>query len=213
MAFNENPERENKHTIYTATSGGGKSQVLGQNPEIPQNARRIYWDPHNDFKCDHYQTIASFSRALKKVCHKKQFKIGFNGKATQANFDRFCALVMLILNGDLETYIIIDEVAEVTGGPGKARGGLGELLRGSRKYGGILHLTATRPAEIPKTLFTQCKRKYIGQMDSVSDAKAMADYLMIDYRAVLDLEPMQFYRKYPGKPAEKMQQKYKKAPL
>lgn len=214
MAKNPNQELPNKHVIYIATSGAGKSQALGANPDYQQAKRVLLWDTHQDFKATRFSTIAELARAVKAAESKNiNFRYAYSGPRKDSAFNHFCRIVWAIADGNKLLRVVIDELADVTGGPGKERGPLGELLRGGRKFGLIVHCTATRAAEIPKTIFTQSKIKYVGIQDSISDAKTMADVLMIKPDNILNLENLQFYRKESNKPAEKIQIKYKSPPL
>ncbi|MFK5947942.1 MAG: hypothetical protein QM500_04115 [Methylococcales bacterium] len=209
MAINPNTSHQNRHHIYIATSGGGKSQAMGQNKEIPKNGRVIIWDTHNEFKADGYVTMPAFLRALSKVHKNKAFRISYTGRSSIKNFNIWCDAVWEVLDGNKNTYFMVDEVAEVVESIGKERGALGQLMRGSRKFGGRGHLTATRAAEIPKTLLTSCQYKYVGVLDSISDSKTMADVFFIKSDDFLRLKPMQFYIKEPNQPARRADIKYK----
>jgi hypothetical protein len=203
-----------------ATSGGGKSQAMGLNPEIKKAQRVVFWDTHQSYKARRYFNLVEFGKALKAAENKTSFRIAYCGKASIETFNKFCRLVWAMADGFKVTYVGIDETAEVTEAIGKDKTPLGELMRGGRKYGLRVHVTAIRSAEIPKTVYSQAKIKWIGVLDSTSDAKVAADFLMIDYRQILDLDSMArheheayFYVKYPGKTTELRKITTRKPPL
>lgn len=217
MAKNPNESLPNRHAIFVAVSGAGKTQAMAQHESLKKKSSRvILWDTHRSFKADHYNTIPELLKALKKAVAKKGgYRIAYGGAKSARAFDDLCRIVSSISDGRIETPFVVDELASVASAIGKDTSPFGDLLRESRKFGVIVLCSATSAAEIPKTAFKNCLTKVIGAQGSTSDAKIMADYLLVDHKLLFDteLKPLNFWIKSPGKAAEKYAVKYKQPPL
>lgn len=207
MAIRENPSLPNRHTAYIAKSGGGKSQALKQNKDIPrQGVRLIAWDPNRDhakhcrlFKADEWP---QFQRAvIAGMKSGKGFRLGYVGNnGDVATFDKkFCPLVWACLDGQVPLYIIIEEMAGVQTSPGVAAPNFQAICNQSRKYGGILHWTTQKPTEVSKTVISQSEIFYVGNPGKFS-TRSMNDYLAKAAECpngaadLLALKPLQFFR-------------------
>ena len=215
MATNKNTGWSNGHTLYCAASGGGKSQALRANKEIPKKgARVLIWDPDEDHDCIRAETRAHFLKLVLSGLKKGGgFRVGLTVDSENVkDFEWFCEVVWRTLNGDRQTYIIIEELADVSPSPAKATPIFGKVLRRSRKYGGVIHATTQRPSEISKTCYTQCGRKFIGvqEGDDVAKMAKVAKVSIADIEALTDLS---FWYKASGaNPAVKIKVKYKAVP-
>ena len=199
MARNPNTAHPNKNTLYLACSGGGKSQALRQSQDIPKaGARVLLWDIDDDHKARRYDTMGAFYRAVVAgVKSGRGFRIGFNGDDTTANFEQFCRIVWATLDGKKQTFVVVEELADVSPSISKATPEFGRLLRKGRKFGARLHVTSQRSAEIPKTAYTQCTIKYIGQQEG-GDVPRMAKIAGVSLEKIQALKPLQFYIKREG---------------
>jgi len=211
MAVNPNTSLPNRHTLYLAKSGGGKSQALMQNPEVPKRgARVVLFDPDEDHKAIRCHSLASFHRALcKAIVSGRPFRLAYCGDATPAIFEKWAGMVWAILDGRRKTYVLIEELAAVVTSSGKAGDRSGVLLRQGRKYGAIIHATTQRGAEIPKTIYTQCAVKWIGMQDDF-DVPKIARLTGEDPDQIRALKPLQFRVMQPGEPTKTVTLKYKK---
>ena len=118
---NPNPALPNRHTIYLAQSGFGKSQMLAQNPAIPRSgARVLMWDGAGDHPGLHFESKVKFLQALKKGCGSGNgFRLAFAGSSV-AEFEWWCEVCWSVLNGDQLTYLIAEELSQVSPGAAKA---------------------------------------------------------------------------------------------
>lgn len=212
MAINPNTGHENQHVIVAAASGGGKSQLIGQEL-LPKGAghRVLLWDPDEDYKANRFKDRAQFARAVAAANKSgKGFRLAFSGRSTESNFQWFCKLVMAALDGNKITHVIIEELADVSPSAGKALPEFGELLRRGRKYGARVVMATQRGTEIPKTAWTQVKTKYIGQQEA-GDRVRMSREAGISEGEIQLLKPLEFFQK-PAGAAEptKISLKYKK---
>ncbi len=199
MAINQNPSLNNENTLYLACSGGGKSQALKQNKQIPASKVRVLlWDPDNDHKSTRFECIEEYRKAvISGIKSGKGFRIAYSGSVTVDAFEQWCRIAWAVLDGRKMTYCIIEELADVSPSSAKATPAFGELLRRGRKYGARLHIVSQRGAEISKTVYTQCPIKFIGQQEG-NDIKNMAIHAGVSPENIKVLRPLQFYRKVSG---------------
>ncbi len=164
MAINPRPVLPNKNTLYLARSGGGKSQALKQNPELPRNGVRvILWDKSHDHKAHHYDNKRAFVRALMAGLESgKGFRIAFDGGVDVEDYEWWCQTVWHALDGNRLTYVVVEELSEVCISTAKASPEAARLLNQGRKYGMRFHGTSQKPQEISKTYYDQCPLKWIG---------------------------------------------------
>lgn len=195
MAINENTEWPNRNALYLAASGGGKSQCIKQSSEIPKSGVRVIgWDPDRDHDLRHYTDRRAFVRALKSAIKSgRGFRLGWSGDSSPETFQWWCRVVWAALDGNVNTYLLIEELADVESSPGKASPPFGQLLRRCRKYGGILHAVSQRGTEIPKTCYTQCEIKYVG-IQRGPDVKRMAKECGVFESDIKALKPLEFIR-------------------
>lgn len=214
MAINENTAHPNRNTLYIARSGGGKSQALGQNTEIPKSkARVILWDPNCDHRASRFDDRAQFALAvLAGINSGKGFRIAYSGTPDPDTFEWWCKVVWLALDGKHFTYAIAEELSAVCMNAGKAGPEAARLLNQGRKYGLRFHGTTQKPQEIYKTFYDQCEVFVIGQQRGGAVDKFAKD-LGIAREAIQGLQPLQFWvvdPKMNGGEPTKVILKYKK---
>ena len=199
---NPNTSHPNRNTLYLAASGGGKSQMLAQNPDLPgQGARVILWDQSGDHAGLHCETKAGFIRALKAGLKAGAFRVAFAGPATIENYEWWCEVCWSVLDGNHLTYMIAEELSAVCPSAGKATPNAAILLNQCRKYGGIFHGTSQKPQEVSKTYFDQCAYKFVGQQKGRAMRRKMAEEIGVTEDQITALEQLQFY-KDDGSPRE-----------
>lgn len=204
----------NRHAVFVASSGGGKTQAMAATvAAYPGQKRVVCWDTHASFKGRVCKTISELSSALIQSYDKNDFCICYQGRGGESNFKKFAALVFEFARGDKLTHIVVDEVADCTESIGKDRSGFGELLRGGRKFGLIIYSTAVSVAEVPNTVWRESKTKFVGQQDNTSDLKRCADSLVtVSLDDIKQLKPLEFWIKTPDQQVKKQVFKYKKSP-
>lgn len=194
---NPNPAKEARHTLYLATTGGGKSQAVLQNPAIPWNAkgvRIVMWDQAGDYPGIHCDSRAGFVRHLRAgIASGQGFRVAFSGAATMENFEWWCEVVWSILDGNHDTHMIAEELSGVCQSAGKASPNAAILLNQSRKYGGIFHGVSQKPQEVAKTYYDQAAYKWIGQQKGLAMRKKMAAEIGVTPDQIGALAPLQFY--------------------
>lgn len=212
MAINPNTSLPNRNSLYLACSGGGKSQALLQNRDIPpKGARVLLWDIDHDHRATRFESMAEYKRALIAALKSgKGFRLAYSGADTVENFETFCSMVWAALDGRFLTHTIIEELADVSPSPSKATPQFGRLLRKGRKFGARLHITSQRGTEIAKTCYTQCPIKYIGQQEG-ADVARMAREAGVGPEQIRNLNALEFYRKEAGpEPGKLIKLKYRK---
>lgn len=194
MAVNEDTSLPVRHVFVTAKTGGGKSQIM-RNDIVPRSGvRAFFWDVDNDHYCVRFDNKGAFLKAVKAaISSGKTFRIGWNGKDDQSTFTWFCEVVWRCLDGRYDTYIVLEELADLEMGQ-RTLEGLGTLLKRGRKYGGIVVSNTQRVQEVPKALITQAAQAYIGRQ-SAHDAKYLERVLGIPAASIERLPELSFYTK------------------
>ena len=191
MAINPRPVLPNKNTLYLARSGGGKSQALGQNREIPRSGVRvILWDKSHDHKAHHYDNKNGFLKALMAGLESgKGFRIAYSGGVGVDDFEWWCRCVWFSLDGNQMTYVVAEELSEVCVSVAKASPEAARLLNQGRKFGMRFHGTSQNPEEISKTFYKQCPYKWIGPQvgDNIRFFAKMMGVAEQDIKSLQDL--------------------------
>lgn len=194
MAINPNTELKNRNCCYIAMSGFGKSQAL-KNILPSRGVRVVLWDPDNDHKANHYSTKKEFVAALiSAVKSGRGFRIGWDGQVDVETFEWWCSVVWSLLDGHKELFIVVEELADVSGSTGKASEMWGQVNRKCRKYGGVLHWTTQRSQEVSKTAYAQAAIKYIGYPNNGSKVKDLAELIGVTAADLKSLKPLEFFR-------------------
>lgn len=211
----KNPDTSlsNNNTLYLACSGGGKSQALFQNKNIPRSkVRCLLWDPDEDHPARRFYSLPELKKALAEELRRgRGFRLAYSGDADVQTFELWCAMVCSILDGGKLTYVIIEELADVSETAGKASPWFGRLLRRGRKYGARLHITTQRGTEISKTAYTQCLTKWVGIQEG-ADTEKMAKLCALSPSQVKELTALEYWVKKAGKEPERVKLDYKKIP-
>lgn len=214
MAINQNTSWPNRNTLYLARSGGGKSQALAQNPEIPKSgARVLLWDLSHDHRGVHIDNRAAYVRAVKKGLESgKGFRLAYSGPGGVDSFEWWCRVVWAALDGDHLTYVIVEELSAVCQSVAKATPAAAVLLNQMRKFGGVFHGTSQKPQEISKTFYDQCEVLHIGKQRGDLVRKFSRE-LGIAEAEIENLKELEFWRVDPKKNGgnpEKYRLTYKK---
>jgi len=179
---------------------------------LPRKGRVLLWDTHKTFRADQHDTISGFKRAVAlAITGHKGFFISYTGRGTPVAFEDFCSTAWDIMDGNKETHISIDELSEVTR-HGKALAHFGELLRGARKFNGVLHISANALPEVPTTVRRETLIKWAGMQQTMNDKKMLADFMSVNPLVFNDLKPLEFLVLEQGQ-VRKQIIKYKNPPL
>ena len=211
MAINPDVSRRNRNTLIIATTGGGKSQAA-KNLIPGRGVRFIAFDPEGEHPAHGLDSFKAFCRELMRADSSgKPYRLAYTGGSTDKDFEKFCRAVWDVLDGQQETHILLEEVAQFTKTSGPAMEAYGNLLRRGRKYGAIVYTIGQRAAEIPTTARQQSTIRYVGLVDGEDDAKTAAKYADVTAAKLLEIPPntLTFYRKETGLKAEKIQFKYR----
>lgn len=208
MAKNPQTERPNKHCWIGAKSGGGKSQLL-RNELLPgRGVRALFWDIDTDHRCTRYTNKGAFLAALKKASASgKGYRIGWSGDDDPETFEWFCRAAWAVLDGQHETYIVCEEMADQGMGQ-KMPAFLRKLMVRGRKYGAVMITTTQRCQEVPKALITQAANRYVGLHED-QDARYLERAVGIKAAEIEALEPLTFWHKGP-EGTQQIRTKYRK---
>ena len=204
MAKNANPKKTNRHELYLAATGYGKTTAMKRSPML-KKTRLIVWDPGRDHKTrSRATTLQQFLLLLtQQAASSNGISLALSlDRPTARHFEFFCKAVWSILDGKKDTVIVVEEAAAIQVSNGRAGPEWGGLIREGRKFGAVILATSQRAQEMDKTLFTQVQTKWIGCHD-IRDAQHIAKLVAVDPEQVYGLEQGQFLRKELGpKPAE-----------
>ncbi|MDX1801579.1 MAG: hypothetical protein R3303_11660 [Marinobacter sp.] len=208
MAKRPNSERDNRHCFVAAKTGGGKSQLM-RNELIPKaGIRALFWDVDTDHKCTRYSNRGAFLAALKSADRSgKPFRIGWSGDDDPATFEWFCRAAWAVLDGERETWVICEEMADLGMGQ-KMPDFFRKLMVRGRKYGAIVITTTQRCQEVPKALITQPANRYIGLHED-QDSRYLERATGIRSADIETLKPLTFWHKGPDG-TSKISTKYRK---
>lgn len=192
---NPNTAHNNGHTLYLAATGAGKSQMLNQNKAIPhKGVRTILWDPSGDHPGLHFESFGKFVQALRKALNRGGgFRIAFGGNRSVENYEAWCEVVWGVLDGNVETFAIVEELSAVCVTANKASPNAAVLLNEGRKYGLKFHGTSQKPQEISKTYYDQCEIRYVGRQKNGPMQRKMAVDIGVSPDAIRQLQNLQFY--------------------
>lgn len=196
MAINQNTKWANRNTLYLGRSGSGKSQACKQNPEIPKSgARVLLWDLSRDHKAHHIDSKVTFANQVRAaLASGKPFRLAFSGgDGSIEDFEWWCSVAWAALDGDRETYLIVEELSAVCSSIGKASPMAAKLLNQGRKYGMRFHGIAQKPQEISKTFYDQAEVFWIGQQRG-DNVKKCAKLLGLKEPEVDKLQSLEFWR-------------------
>ncbi len=196
MAINPNPSHKNQHTMYLGRTGSGKSEALRQNKHLPRSGVRcILWDLSHDHSkgTRYYSNKNQFIDAIKRgIKSGKGFRIGWDGEGGSANHEWFCSVVRSVLDGRHLTYVINEELAACVKTSAKAASALQWLQNEGRKYGLVMHSVSQFPEEIPKTVYKNAARFFVGGQTGAS-IERFAKLLDCDESELKVLTPWEFF--------------------
>ncbi|GAB2650502.1 P-loop NTPase family protein [Vibrio panuliri] len=209
---NSNASLDPKHTIYVAGTGGGKTSAIFHMDTIPKKSQVVIFDPYSGYvgkKLKGQLVVGTSSRMLfvkSLVTARKQgkpFKLAYlplQGACAE-ELEFFSAAVWSVGNGrSCELHTVIEELASCIDTAGKLQGKPGELLRGGRQFGIVVHTLFQKPQEVPKTVTDQSDTWWIGKLNSGRDINWMVNQRDIDERLLASLISAKQNMKLIGKP-------------
>ncbi|MEZ8780929.1 hypothetical protein AB6D85_25460 [Vibrio splendidus] len=209
---NANPSFDAEHTLYVAGTGGGKTSAVKYLGLIPKTAQAVFFDPYANYAgskfqgqmCHGTKSRLAFVKSLVMARRRGgSFKLAYvpaNG-ATYEELEFFASVVWSVGNGRASRlYTVIEELASCVETSGKLRGRAGELLRGGRQYGLVVHSIFQRGQEVPKTVTEQSSVWWVGAVNSMSDAQWIADKRGLDVNTIATLKSAKVNKQRIGKP-------------
>ncbi len=181
--INSNASLNAKHTIYLAGTGGGKTSAVYHMDLIPKKSQVVIFDPYTGYaghklkgqRVHGVRTRLAFVKALVLARRRGQpFKLAYipSKGACEDELEFFASVVWSVGNGRAsELHCVIEELATCVGTAGVLRGKAGELLRGGRQFGLVVHTLFQKAQEVPKTVTDQSDIWWIGRVNSIRDAR------------------------------------------
>jgi hypothetical protein len=194
---NANQALSPEHTVYVATTGGGKTTAIKRLDMIRKGAQVAFFDPYSNYsgkfkgqQVQAFTEFAPFYAALIAGRKKKAgFKVALNVPATLENFEIFAQLVWSVGNGsNALLHCVCEEMATIMETNQKLNGKAGELWRGGRQFGLVMHALFQRMQEVPKTVTSQSAKWWVGGLAGASDAKAIEREREIDASQLMKLK-------------------------
>ncbi|MEZ8106822.1 hypothetical protein [Vibrio cortegadensis] len=181
---NSNQAHHAAHTAYIAATGGGKTTAVKKLDLIQRGAQVVFFDPYENYCRDKFKgqnvqrftEFAPFAHALVSARkHKKGFKIALVKQATHSNLETFSSIVWSVGDGNKPLLnVVVEELATCSETSAKLKGKSGELWRGGRQFGLVVHSMFQRMQEVPKTVSTQSPRWWVGGLSSSADVEAIS---------------------------------------
>ena len=145
----------NCHKLYVATSGGGKSSALKADLSSSKPQRLVLWDPEGEYQAGmRVLSVADFAKFIGPATRSgKRYSVAVQVRPSVESFELFCRAVWAVACSSRPMTVVVEELADVTRGAGKASQAWGELVRRGRKYAVTLRVVTQSPTEISKTVF------------------------------------------------------------
>ncbi|EIZ1006721.1 hypothetical protein MOU95_002888 [Vibrio vulnificus] len=184
MPVNSNPALNAEHVIYVGTTGSGKTTAVRVMGLVPKKSQAVFFDPYQNYagkvfqgqKVQTFTEFGPFARALVASRRKRTgFKLALVKEANAENLETFAAIVWSCGDGlKPPLHVVIEELASTVETTGKLKGKAGELWRGGRQFGLVVHSTFQRTQEVPKTVSSQSPNWWVGGLSSMADANYIA---------------------------------------
>ncbi|WP_406732342.1 hypothetical protein RJD39_12770 [Vibrio scophthalmi] len=208
MAINSNPRHKARHTLFAATTGGGKTTAIHQDSRLQKANRIAIYDPYNAYTKLGRKTVVktyslkAFAFALGKAMkQKKPFVIALCGVYGVKQLDVFAKIIWSLADGNKELHVVIEELIGSVVSPQKLQKQVAELWNGGRQFGLVLYSLFQRPQEVPKTVVRQSQFKWIGKQDSKADCRYWGDEIDVSVDDLHRLNDLEYYFKESGKPS------------
>ncbi|BDU42889.1 hypothetical protein [Vibrio nigripulchritudo] len=198
--LNSNQALDPRHVLYVATTGGGKTTAIKKLGQIPKGAQAIFFDPYENYAGKKFQgqmvvkytEFMPFLKALvsaRKKVKKGGFKIALVKPPTHENLEIFSQIAWSMGDGlKPELHVCIEELATACDTVGKLKGTAGELWRGGRQYGLIVHSAFQRMQEVPKTVINNTPIWWVGSPNSINDVNYIAKAKGVDPELITSLK-------------------------
>ncbi len=185
--INPNARLNAKHVTYIAGTGGGKTSAVFHVDILPKGAQVVIFDPYAFYinkklkgqKVSGTSSRAAFVKALLAARRTRHaFKLSYVPErgACDEELEFFSSVVWSMGNGDApELHCVIEELASCAESTGKLKGKAGELARGGRQFGIVLHTLFQKAQEVPKTITDQSDTWWVGRVSSMRDANWVAN--------------------------------------
>ncbi|EJG0226877.1 hypothetical protein DBT82_RS20735 [Vibrio parahaemolyticus] len=210
--INSNPSHDAEHTIYVAGTGGGKTSAVKYLGLVPKGSQAVFFDPYSNYAGEKFQgqmchgvsSRSAFVKALILARRRgRSFKLAYiplQG-ATAEELEFFSAVIWAAGNGEANRlHVVIEELASCVETSGKLKGRAGELLRGGRQYGLVIHTVFQRGQEVPKTVTEQSSVWWIGALNTMSDAQWIAAKKGVDVQTIASLTSAKVNKQKINKP-------------
>lgn len=201
-------ELDARHVLYAATTGGGKTTAVKKSDVLRKANRIAIYDPYNAYdKLGRKGVIKTYSLKQfavtlhKAMNQKKPFVVSLCGVYGKKELVAFSEIIWALADGTKELHVIVEELAaSVT--PKSIDGRVGELWRGGRQFGLVMHAIFQRPQDVPKVITNLTQFKWVGTVDNMSEGEWWSRQIDIPAKEIMSLKPWHYYFKEKGKLAK-----------
>lgn len=212
--INSNSALDAEHVVYIGTTGSGKTTAVKLMDTIPKKGAQVaFFDPYENYAGSKFkgQKVTAFRHTQKKAfihalfsARKKRaaFKIAYIPEsASNEELEFFCMVIWSLGDGRRAPFhAVIEELASCVETAGKLKGKAGELLRGGRQFGIVVHTVFQRTQEVPKTVVSQSDTWWVGALASVKDAEYISNAKGIEISLLTSLKSAKANKIKLGKP-------------
>lgn len=209
MAINPNTSLKNRHQQWYARSGHGKSTAMRITKAIPgRGSRLIVWDPNEDHDAHRFKDLLPFLEALRRAhLSGKSFRLAITpDDATPDLFEQVCRAVWAVLDGNRDTYFVVEEYSDCCEHAGaispKRHRYHRRLWTQGRKFGLVNVIASQRSQNVSKDALANTSAIWAGEMAPL-DAEKIAKHIAVDWREISALPGGTFYHWTLGGTAQK----------
>jgi len=183
-------------------TGSGKSNALRQYSGVPKSgARVVLFDPARDHSegTHYYQSQSAFARALAEAdASGRGYRVGYDGMVSPDIYEWWCRCCIAVLDSKRPLYMITEELAAASRGPGRAMTAHSWLMNQSRKYNGVYLCTTQFPARVSKDVYDNMGVVWFGRTSPRLQRQFVADF-GLDPAQFAALQNLEFIRWSGGK--------------
>ncbi|MCG9628576.1 hypothetical protein L1D34_27580 [Vibrio mediterranei] len=210
--IHSNPSHDAEHVVYLGGTGSGKTSAVKYLGLVPKKAQALFFDPYRNYAgakfqgqmCHGFTVRSELVKAVLRARRSGQpFKAAYipTGGATMQELEFFSAFAWALGNGQApKLHVVIEELASCAETSGKLKGKAGELLRGGRQYGHVIHTIFQKGQEVPKTVTDQSSVWWVGAVNATNDAQWVADRKGVDVTLITGLTSAKVNKTRHGKP-------------
>lgn len=179
---------------YIGASGSGKSRSMRARVQAANPRRMVIWDPMDEYAeiAPRMGSLVATFQAAAQGYRARYVPAG--GPPYKTQFSAFCAAAYALGGKVGELWVIVEELADVTG-PSYAPGHWARMTRSGRHQGLTILAATQRPATVDKSFLGNASMVRCFRLNWATDVKVMAGLLMVSDRELVALTPGQWVQR------------------